>query len=216
MSTPSSTDALQRPPFLSCIQCTVEHYSFRRVNGDLGATTEITFCDVHKQNFRAPPILPDGARAATQSAVPGVTSRMPPARRDVSQGAADGTATAVTRPPTDQRNQQIRPANAALNPNDALRMYENVRDKVQADQVSVRDALGSLRIDRSTFRRKRVIAEAMIVDPASYNEIRERLARSSVGKKINQEDLLSECKKLMKRPLLQQKKRLAVSDGRCI
>ena len=46
---------------------------------------------------------------------------------------------------------------AALNPNDALWMYENVRDKIQADQVSLRDALSSLRIDRSTFRRKRFV-----------------------------------------------------------
>lgn len=216
MSTPSPTDPLHRPPYLSCIRCTVDHYTFRRVNGNLGATTEITFCSVHKQNFRAPPILPDGASAPTQSRVPGVTSRMPPARRDVSQGAADGTATAVTRAPTDQRNQQIRPANAALNPNDALRMYENVRDKIQADQVGLREALTLLRIDRSTFRRKRVVAEAMIVDPTSFLEIRERLARTSSGKKINQEDLLSECKKLMKKPALEQKLRLAVSDGRCI
>ena len=68
----------------------------------------------------------------------------------------------------------------------------------------------------STFRRKRVVAEAMIVDPTSFLEIRERLARTSVGKRINQEDLLSECKKLMKKPALEQKLRLAVSDGRCI
>ena len=69
-------------------------------------------------------------------------------------------------------------------------MYENVRDKIQADQVSLIDALSSLRIDRSTFRRKRAVTEAMIVDPTSFLEIRERLARSSVRKKINQEDLL--------------------------
>ena len=69
----------------------------RRIGISL-ATTEITFSDVHKQNFQAPPILLDGARAPSQSGVPGVTSRMPPARRDMSQGAADGTATALTRP----------------------------------------------------------------------------------------------------------------------
>ena len=82
---------------------------------------------------------------------------------------------AVVRSPSNQRSQPIHPENAATNNSDALRMYENVRDnKVQVDQMSQKNALTALHIDRSTFKRKRLIAEAIIDDPTAFQHTRKQ------------------------------------------
>ena len=78
----------------------------------------------------------------------------------------------------------------------------------EADQMSSKKPSN---LAGSTFRRKRQVAELMIVDPTSYKDLIDRLARSSAGRRISQE-----FKKLLKKPALQRKLRVTVTDGHCI
>ena len=89
-------------------------------------------------------------------------------------------------------------------------MCDDVRDKAKADKITMKDALAALRIEISNFGRKRGVAEAMILDPISFQQIKYQLSKSAMGRRINQEDLMAECKKLFKKPTLQQKLRVAV------
>ena len=61
-----------------------------------------------------------------------------------------------------------------------------------------------------TFGRKRSIAELMILEPEEFERIRERLARTSTGRTISQEELVIKCNEVLRKPHVQTKRRLAV------
>ena len=78
----------------------------------------------------------------------------------------------------------------------------------------IEEAVQELGYKSRTFGRKRSIAELMILEPEEFERIRERLARTSTGRRISQEELVIKCNEVLRKPHVQTKRRLAVAQGR--
>ena len=78
----------------------------------------------------------------------------------------------------------------------------------------IEEAVQELEYKSRTFGRKRSIAELMILEPEEFERIRERLARTSTGRRISQEELVIKCNEVLRKSHVQTKRRLAVAQGR--
>lgn len=171
--------------------------------------------------------------APQQNRFPGVNQRLIPSRRDpTNNAAAPATISApVGNPPAPAVIQPVVNPAPRINPpsgpqsrnmpsshEGAIKLYNDVKDLVLNAEhpVSIEQAVENLGHFMRTFHRKRAIAELMIIDPEVYRKVRDEVARNSAGRRINQEVLVTECKKILSRPAMKIKRRIAVAEGRCI
>lgn len=77
--------------------------------------------------------------------------------------------------------------------------------------MPIKKAVNELNMNWRTFRRKRSIAEAMIIDPTEFRRAQDELASAGDSRRINQEHLSRECEKILSRPENKRRRRMAVA-----
>ena len=214
-SSSSSDDdsVLERPPCLACDDCHVTYKFETNSSGKRGINANVTFCNMHERDFRAPPART--AHTPPPATLPTSTCRLVTSRRD---------PTSSTNLPTISQRNPV-PSSATFGGNrpptndDALSAYQEVVRKVLScpdGSLAIKKAVSELNMNWRTFRRKRSIAEAMIIDPIEFKKTQEELASVGNSRRINQEHLSRECEKILSRPENKRRRRMAVADGRCI
>ncbi|KAL5259735.1 hypothetical protein ACHWQZ_G009994 [Mnemiopsis leidyi] len=208
--------SMDRPSALSCYDCVVSTWSFIvNDSGPCGGTFEIQFCPAHKRDFRAPPVPNSAAPNSitrliiVQPPIPGADTRLIPVRRNPS-GSGTSSA-AVTIPTSGPPRSRYRPSSCEA----CVSLYNTVKDAVlsSTNATSLRQALDDLNIPKRTFNRKRPVAELYLLDQQAFERARDDIAAASGGRRINQEKLAKQCSDILKRPDMQVKRRVAVTQG---
>jgi hypothetical protein len=106
-------------------------------------------------------------------------------------------------------------------PQAALNLYRTVQKRVldQRNPVSVRKALDLEHISRTSWDRKKPMAELQIIDYPRFEKVVEahaRYAQQTPGKRICQRVLSDECKKVLCQPALVSKRLEAMAHGEII
>ena len=97
-------------------------------------------------------------------------------------------------------------------------IYEEIRDKVLNGRspMSIQNAIANCSVRKMsdrTWRRKRAIAELMILDSDKFDEVLDQQVRRAAGRKVNQQKLSDRCDDILNQADYKIKRRAAVAAG---